>query len=99
VVAVIVYDARQQPRQKNQSRTFFNPAPRPSVPFRVFRPTFHFPVNDHSGGFETLPYIGHSPSVFAGNNHDKKPIPCIFQNPPRDHPFRFVLSVRRFIIP
>jgi hypothetical protein len=33
------------------------------------------------------------------NNHGKKTNPAIFQIPPRNHPFRFVLPVRRFIIP
>ncbi|MDR2772406.1 MAG: hypothetical protein LBB93_02950, partial [Elusimicrobiota bacterium] len=44
--------------KKTNPAHFSNPAPQSPVPFRVVRPPFHYPVNDHTGGFETLPYIG-----------------------------------------
>ncbi|MDR2772237.1 MAG: hypothetical protein LBB93_02080 [Elusimicrobiota bacterium] len=85
--------------KKTNPAHFSNPAPQSPVPFRLVRPPFHYPANDHTGGFETLPYSGRPPSVFADNAHDKKTNPHIFQIPHRNHPFRFVLSARRFIIP
>jgi hypothetical protein len=58
--------------KKTNPAHFSNSAPQSPVPFRVVRPPFHYPVNDHTGGFETLPYIGRSPSVFAGNDQRQK---------------------------
>jgi hypothetical protein len=44
--------------KKTNSGHFSNSAPQSPVPFRVVNPQFRYPVNDHTGGFETLPYIG-----------------------------------------
>jgi hypothetical protein len=54
---------RQQPRQKTNFAHFSNFAPQPPDQFRVVRPPFRYPVNDHTGGFETLPYIDRPPTV------------------------------------
>ncbi|MDR2772452.1 MAG: hypothetical protein LBB93_03185, partial [Elusimicrobiota bacterium] len=44
--------------KKLTARHFPNSAPQSPIQFRVARPLFRYPVNDHTGGFETLPYIG-----------------------------------------
>jgi hypothetical protein len=109
VVAVIVYDARQRPTAKKPIPPFFKfrTAITRSVrvaacpPFCSAGSPFHYYENDHTGGFETLPYIGRSIVVAVRRcryrlrrtttTNGKKTNPAIFQIPHRNHPFRFVL--------
>jgi hypothetical protein len=50
-------------RQKTNFAHFSNSAPQPPTQFRLVRPPFRYPENDHTGGFETRPYRLHHPSA------------------------------------